>query len=295
MASPKSKINTPEASTKLSLLSNILLLILKFYGGFFGGSRALIADSINSLLDIIANSAVWIGLNLAKKPADEDHQYGHGNADVIAASFVALIILVTGFYIGYDSIHVIIDGRYGVPKYYATVIAFFTIVLKLVLYRYTKDVGIRFKSAAVLANAYDHKSDVYASSGALFGIFISQIGYPILDPIVGLWVSFFILRNAVNLIRDNIHTLMSGAPDREMIDKVTKSADEVKEVKGVNMTRIRTLGSRHFVDLEIFVEKDLSVFEGHNIAHKVRDILVAKYDDISDVMVHVEPFKENDK
>ncbi len=295
MASPKSKINTPEASTKLSLLSNILLLILKFYGGFFGGSRALIADSINSLLDIIANSAVWIGLNLAKKPADEDHQYGHGNADVIAASFVALIILVTGFYIGYDSIHVIIDGRYGVPKYYATVIAFFTIVLKLVLYRYTKDVGIRFKSAAVLANAYDHKSDVYASSGALFGIFISQIGYPILDPIGGLWVSFFILRNAVNLIRDNIHTLMSGAPDREMIDKVTKSADEVKEVKGVNMTRIRTLGSRHFVDLEIFVEKDLSVFEGHNIAHKVRDILVAKYDDISDVMVHVEPFKENDK
>ena len=295
MASPKSKINTPEASTKLSLLSNILLLILKFYGGFFGGSRALIADSINSLLDIIANSAVWIGLNLAKKPADEDHQYGHGNADVIAASFVALIILVTGFYIGYDSIHVIIDGRYGVPKYYATVIAFFTIVLKLVLYRYTKDVGIRFKSAAVLANAYDHKSDVYASSGALFGIFISQIGYPILDPIGGLWVSFFILRNAVNLIRDNIHTLMSGAPDREMIDKVTKSADEVKEVKGVNMTRIRTLGSRHFVDLEIFVEKDLSVFEGHNIAHKVRDILVAKYDDISVVMVHVEPFKENDK
>jgi len=295
MVSVKEKINTPAASTKLSLLSNILLLILKFYGGFFGGSRALIADCINSLLDIIANSAVWIGLNLAKKPADEDHQYGHGNADVIAASFVALIILVTGIYIGYDSIHVIIDGHYGVPEYFATVIAFFTIVLKLVLYRYTKNVGIRFKSAAVLANAYDHKSDVYASSGALFGIFISQMGYPILDPIGGLWVSFFILRNAINLIRDNIHTLMSGAPDREMIDRVAKSAGEIEEVKGVNTTRIRTLGSKHFVDLEIFVEKDLSVFEGHKIAHKVRDILVAKYDDISDVMVHVEPFVENKK
>ena len=295
MSSVKEKINTPAASTKLSLLSNILLLFLKFYGGFFGGSRALIADSINSLLDIIANSAVWIGLNLAKKPADEDHQYGHGNADVIAASFVALIILVTGIYIGYDSIHVIIDGRYGVPKYYATAIALFTIVLKMVLYRYTKDIGIKFRSAAVLANAYDHKSDVYASGGALFGIFISQVGYPILDPIGGLWVSFFILRNAINLIRDNIHTLMSGAPDREMIRRITKTADEVKEVKGVNTTRIRTLGSKHFVDLEIYVERDLSVFEGHKIAHKVRDILVAKYDDISDVMVHVEPFVENKK
>jgi cation diffusion facilitator family transporter len=292
MPSIKEKINTPKASTKLSLLSNILLFVLKFYGGFFGGSRALIADCINSLLDIIANSAVWIGLNLAKKPADEDHQYGHGNADVLAASFVALIILVTGFYIGYDSIHVIVDGRYGVPSYVATGIAFFTIVFKSVLFRYTKNVGVRFKSAAVLANAYDHKSDVYASAGAFFGIIVSQMGYPILDPIGGLWVSFFILRNAINLIRDNIHTLMSGVPDIEMVERVTQTVDNIKEVKGVNTTRIRTLGSRHFVDLEIFIEKDLSVLEGHNIAHKVRDILVAKYDDISDVMIHVEPFME---
>jgi divalent metal cation (Fe/Co/Zn/Cd) transporter len=100
------------------------------------------------------------------------------------------------------------------------------------------------------------------------------------------------LRNAINLIRDNIHTLMSGAPDLEMIERVTRTVDSIGEVKGVNTTRIRTLGSRHLVDLEIFIEKDLSVLEGHKIAHKVRDILVAKYDDISDVMVHVEPFME---
>ena len=198
---------------------------MKFYGGFFGGSRALIADSLNSLLDIIANAAVWVGINLAKKPADEDHQYGHGNADVIAASFVAIIILVTGIYIGYDSIHVIVEGRYRVPRYYATVIAFLTIILKTVLFRYTKKVGLKSKSPAVLANAQDHKSDVYASSGALFGILVSQFGYPILDPIGGLWVSFFILRNAVNLIRDNIHTLMSGAPDIE-----TLAANVISEI-----------------------------------------------------------------
>jgi cation diffusion facilitator family transporter len=293
MTSLRIKLDTPESSTKVSLLSNILLLVLKFYGGFFGGSRALIADSINSLLDIIANSAVLIGLNLAKKPADEDHQYGHGNADVIAASFVALIILVTGVYIGYDSIHVMVHGQYPVPEYYATLIASFVIILKLVLYRYTKKIGIRHKSAAVLANAYDHKSDVYASSGALFGIFMSQMGFPILDPIGGLWVSFFILRNAINLIRDNIHTLMSGAPGKEMVNRITKTANEIDEVKGVVTTRIRILGSRQFVDLEIFVERDLSVFDGHKIAHKVRNILIEKYDDISDVMVHVEPYMED--
>jgi cation diffusion facilitator family transporter len=292
MSDIKRKIDTPEASTKISIVANILLLILKFYGGFFGGSRALIADMLNSFLDLIANSAVWIGIKLAKKPADADHQYGHGNADTIAASFVAFIILATGIYIGYDSIHVIIDKNYGVPKYYATGIAFFTIVLKLVLFRYTKNVGVKFKSAAVLANAEDHRSDVFASSGALFGILVAQIGFPILDPIGGLWVSFFIMRNAVNLIRDNIHTLMSGAPDQEMIDKVADKTCEIAKVLGVRTTRIRTLGSRHFVDLEIYVDKDLSVLDGHQIAHNVHKMLVAEYDDIAEVMVHVEPYLE---
>ena len=253
----------------------------------------MIADCINSLLDIVANSAVWIGLKLAKKPADVDHQYGHGNADVIAASFVAIVIFVTGIYIGYDSIHVIIGRNYGVPNYFATGVAVFTITVKSILFRYTKNVGLEFKSAAVLANAQDHKSDVYASSGALFGIVVSQIGYPILDPIGGLWVSFFILRNAVNLIRDNIHTLMSGAPDKELVERVKETAAQIKEVKGILATRMRTLGSRQFVDLEIFIDGNLSVHEGHNIAHQVRDLLIAKYDDITEVMVHVEPRTEN--
>ncbi len=287
------RIRTPEASTEISMVFNILLLILKFFGGFFGGSRALIADCLNSLLDIVANSAVWIGIKLAKKPADVDHQYGHGNADVLAASFVAIVIFVTGIYIGYDSIHVIFDRDFGVPSYFATGVAAFTIIVKSILFRYTKNVGIKFKSAAVLANAQDHKSDVYASSGALFGIVASQVGYPILDPIGGLWVSFFILRNAVNLIRDNIHTLMSGAPDRELIERVKETAAQIKEVKGILATRMRTLGSRQFVDLEIFVDATLSVLEGHNIAHQVRDLLIARYDDITEVMVHVEPHREN--
>ena len=293
MPSMGQRISTPEASTKISMVFNVLLLILKFFGGFFGGSRALIADCLNSFLDIIANFAVWIGLKLAKKPADADHQYGHGNADVIAASFVAVVIFVTGIYIGYDSIHVIIDKDYGVPAYFATGVAFFTIIVKTILFRYTKKVGRKFKSAAVLANAQDHKSDVYASSGAMFGIVISQIGYPVLDPIGGLWVSFFILRNAVNLIRDNIHTLMGGAPDRELVERVKETAAQIKEVRGILTTRMRILGSRQFVDLEIFVDGNLSVCEGHNIAHQVRDLLIEKYDDITEVMVHVEPHMEN--
>jgi cation diffusion facilitator family transporter len=293
MTAVKNRIATPEASTTISIIANIVLLVLKFIGGFFAGSRALIADSLNSLLDLVANFAVWFGLKVAKRPADAEHQYGHDNADVLAASFVAIVILATGIYIGYDSIHIMIDGEYGVPGYFATGVAMFTIIAKTILFYYTRSVGRQYKSAAVLANAQDHKSDVYASSGALFGIVASQIGYPILDPIGGLWVSFFILRNAINLILDNIHTLMSGAPDKETVRKVQETVKEIKEVKGLMTTRMRTLGSRHLVDLEIFVDRNLSVWEAHNIAHKVQDLLISRYEDITEVMVHVEPYSES--
>ena len=292
MSEFKYKFDTPEASTKLSFAANVLLLVLKFIGGFWGGSKALIADCLNSFLDLIANSAVLIGLNVAKRPADADHQYGHGNADVIAASLVAIIIFSTGLYIGYDSIHTIIDKGYKPPHILATGVAIFTIALKSVLYRYTIKIGMRTKSPAVVANAYDHKSDVFASSGALAGIIGAQLGYPILDPVGGIWVGFFIVRNGINLIRDNIHTLMSGAPDRELVEKVTNTACEIVEVKGVVTTRMRTLGARHIVDIEIFVDRNLSVGEGHQVAHQVRDRLLSRYDDITEVMVHVEPNPE---
>lgn len=289
MSSIRKKLETPEASTKLSIAANVLLLVLKFIGGFWGGSKALIADCINSLLDLIANAAILIGINVAKRPADAEHQYGHGNADVIAAFLVAVIILMTGVYIGYDSAHTVFQKNNRPPHFFATGVAFFTILTKTILYRYTKRVGQKSKSPAVLANAQDHKSDVYASTGALFGIIMAQVGYPILDPIGGIWVSFFIIRNSVNIIRGNIHTLMSGAPDKETIEKVRLSAAGIAEVKGISKTRMRTLGSKQIVDISILVDKDLSVEEGHRIAHKVQDRLISQFEDINEVMVHVEP------
>jgi cation diffusion facilitator family transporter len=292
MPSRFEKINTPEASTKISIVANVLLLLLKFAGGFWGGSKALIADTLNSFLDLLANSAVLIGLNVSKRPADADHQYGHGNADVIAASLVAIIIFGTGLYIGFDSIHTIIDKGYRAPHFLATIVAAFTIALKTVLYIYTRKIGLRTKSPGVMANAYDHISDVFASSGALIGIIGAQIGYPVLDPVGGIWVAFFIVFNGINLIRDNIHTLMSGAPDRFLVEKVSDTACEIDEVDGVVTTRMRTLGSQYIVDIEIFVDRNLSVGEGHSIAHRVRDRLLAKYNDIVEVMVHVEPNPE---
>ncbi len=283
------KLETPEASTKLSILANVFLLIIKFIGGFLGGSKALIADFVNSLLDLVANAAVLIGIRVARQPADADHQYGHGNADVIAAFLVAVIILMTGIYIGYDSASAAFSKDYRAPHWYATLVAVITIFSKTFLYRFTKMVGLKSRSPAVMANAQDHKSDVYASSGALFGIIMAQLGYPVLDPIGGIWVSFFVVRNSINLIQGNIHTLMSGAPDRELIEQVRNFAGEIPGVLGVTTTRMRTMGSSHIVDIVITVDRNLSVERGHEIASKVQERLVSQFEDIIEVMVHVEP------
>jgi cation diffusion facilitator family transporter len=289
---PYQQLETPEGSTKLSIAVNIVLLILKFFGGFIGGSKALIADFINSLLDLVANSAVLIGIRVAQRPADADHQYGHGNADVIAAFLVAVIIIITGIYIGYDSIYAMLEKKYRTPHFFATGVALFTIFTKTILYRFTRKVGVKSKSPAVLANAQDHKSDAYASTGAFFGIVIAQLGYPILDPIGGIWVSIFIVRNSIKLILGNIHTLMSGAPDKETIAKVQKEAAGIPGVLGVSATRMRTLGSKQIVDIAILVDRNMSVERGHEIANRVEQHLVSRFEDIAQVMVHVEPKKD---
>lgn len=283
------KIWTPIASTRISLLANILLFALKLVAGILGKSQALVADSLNSLLDIVANIGVWFGLHIARKPPDTDHPYGHGNADTLAAIFVALILFVTGGYIGRDAIDSIIDRNFEAPTYLATVAAIITIIIKAVLYRYTLAVGRKFRSAAVIANAQDHISDVIVSAGTLIGIVVAQLKYPILDPIAGLWVAFFILKQAVVLIRENVDTLMVGSPGNEIQNEIENHISKINEVTSIAWIKGRKLGGGYLIDLAVKVKSTLTVREGHDIAHKVKESVEKSFNDVIDVMVHIEP------
>jgi cation diffusion facilitator family transporter len=283
------KLQSPIASTKLSLASNVFLFIIKMLAGFFGRSQALVADSLNSLLDIVANIIVWFGIRIAKKPPDEDHPYGHGNADNLAAIFVAIVLFVTGAYIGRESIHAIINGEFGKPTYLATAAAAFTIIVKELLYWYTLKVGKKFRSPAVIANAYDHRTDVIVSLGTLIGIVIAQTEYPILDPIAGLWVTFFILKQGVKIIRENIQTLMVSSPGAGIEDEIKKYIAGLEGVKGVRWIKGRLIGPSYYIDVVVEVRSDMSVKEGHDIASSVKHAVIKAFDDVIDVLVHIEP------
>jgi cation diffusion facilitator family transporter len=283
---------TAENTTKISFISNVLLFFLKLAGGILGRSSALLADALNSLLDMVANIVVWIGLAYAKRPADEGHPYGHGHADTIAALFVALLLVVTGVYIGVNAIHVIIDRDYKAPDKIATMIAAFTIVVKELLYQWTIRAGRRANSPAVIANAHDHRADVYASSGALIGIVVAQMGIPIFDPIAGFWIGLLILKNAVKLITENLHFLMGGAPDSSITRKIAETAGAHPGVEYVRKVKVRSAGSTFITDLKIMVNGELTVRKGHDIAADLKVALMKSIDNLQDVMIHVEPVDE---
>jgi cation diffusion facilitator family transporter len=262
------------------------------FAGIVGRSQALIADSLNSLLDIVANIAVWFGLKIAQKPADKEHPYGHGNADNIAAIFVGLVLVITGGYIGYEAFHAILDKRFSEPTYIATSAAVLTIVIKEILYRYTMRIGKKYRSPAVIANAYDHRSDVIVSAGALVGIILAQVGYPILDPLAGLWVAFFILKQATKIMRENLPTLMVTSPGVSMESEIAKFVSGLKGVIGVGWIRGRLVGASYYLDAAVCVSSKITVQEGHDIATDIKRAILESYPEVADILIHIEPESE---
>lgn len=291
MTKPESR--EPEKTTIVSIIANSLLLLVKLVGGTVGRSQALLADAINSLMDLVANAVVWMGCRIAQKPPDRDHRYGHGHANTLAAIFVALTLIIIGGFIAYQAIHVIIDGHYSVPTPLATIIAIGTILTKEILYRWTIKVGKKYKNPAIIANAQDHRSDVYSSLGALVGILAAQIKWPLLDPIASIWIALLILKNAITLMKTNIHTLMSGSPDLESEKGIMETLVSVAGIKKIRDLRIRSMGTYLIVDVKIQVDRNLTVEQGHDIATQSKQTLLMSDHNIHDVMVHVEPYLDN--
>lgn len=288
------RFKTPIASTKLGLAFNVLLLLLKIIGGIWGRSQALLADALNSLLDIVANIVVWLGIKIADKPPDKDHPYGHGNADTLAAVFVAIVLFITGTYIGREALTSIIDKTYETPERIATFIAAFTILVKFTLFKFTDKVGREYRSPAVIANAADHKADALISLGALIGIVVAQSGYPVLDPIAGLYIAFSILMQSIRIIRENVGTLMVSSVEHDFEKELVDHIKTIEGVKSIAWIRGRALGSGYYIDAGVAVDGKMTVERSHEIAHQIEESVKSKFPTILDILVHIEPHKKDD-
>ncbi|MCQ9208391.1 MAG: cation diffusion facilitator family transporter [Omnitrophica bacterium] len=290
MKNRKIDLFQPKTCIRIGLFVNIILTIFKFFAGIVGLSKAMVADALHSLSDILTSVVAYVGICIAERPADKDHPYGHGNAETIAAVLVSVMILGIGTYVGITAISDIIQRQFRTPLNIALLAAIVSIIVKEALYRYTIKVGKMSNNPAVVADAWHHRSDAYSSVAALIGIAGAKISFLYLDPIAALVVSALIIKIATRLIRSNIGIMMDERPQAAFIDDLKLVVQETEGVRKLDSIKIHRRGSTFTVDLKIAVEATISVEEGHKIATRVRNNLLNKIKTIRDVMVHVNPY-----
>ncbi len=275
--------------TIFGIITNFFLLFIKGFFGFFGHSQALIADAFHTLSDLFATSVVFLSLKLARKPEDEKHPYGHGKVESIAASIVGSVLIIGGLVILFSALKSIISGDIGKPLNITLAIAGLSVLLKEIMFRVTYSVGKKLDSPAVIASAWDHRSDSYSSIGVFIGIFGAIIGFPVLDALAGGAVSIFIIRIGLKLILESWHQLMDRSVDVEIMKRISIIAESIDGVEHVHELKARQLGQYIVVDLKIEVDSELTIASGHSIAGKVKHGVMEKIPNISDVMVHINP------
>jgi cation diffusion facilitator family transporter len=288
---PKINLLDSKTCTLVGLVSNVALTIFKLLAGIFGFSYAMIADAIHSLSDCLATGTVYVGLRIGEKPPDESHPYGHGNAETIAAFLVALIVLATGVFVGISAIHLIAHKQFESPATIALAAAAISIVTKEGMFRYTLKVGKRNNSPALIANAWDHRSDAYSSVAALAGILGARLAFQYLDPIAGLVVSAFIVKMSLTLLRSNVGILMDERPEPALLARIRAAVLEVRGVKAIDNIKAHRRGSTFTIDMEVAVDSNLTVEQGHQVAFEVENRLLHNIDHVQEVMVHVNPYQ----
>jgi cation diffusion facilitator family transporter len=278
------------------VLLNLVLSTGKIAGGLLGRSNALVADGIESLLDLFSSLLIWGALKYAAKPPDEDHPYGHGKAESLASLVGAIILGIAGALIAHNSIVQLIAAAHGAPVHlpspWTLLILICVIGLKETLYQFMARRARRIGSNALLADAWHHRSDAVTSIAAFIGISISLLGghgYEVADDWAALFACIVIFYSAYNMLKMCLGDMMDArvSPDAERT--VLKITCSVPGVLSAEKCRIRKSGLSYIADLHIRVSGEISVTEGHDISHRVKDQLLASELPLEDVTVHVEP------
>jgi cation diffusion facilitator family transporter len=278
----------------MGVMVNTFLGIIKIIAGLLGNTYALIADGVESLLDIFGSLVVWFGLRVAAEPPDEEHPYGHGKAEVIAAIVVSFTVVATAVGLAVQSIREI-RTPHSMPAAWTPWVLIVVVLVKETLFRKVSRAAAALGSTAVKADAWHHRADAITSVLALGGILIALWWQaPAADDWAALAASGIIAWGGLNLLRPAMREAMDTAPPRTLEEEVRTLASGVPGVRALDQCRVRKMGLDFYVDLHVGVDPNLSVREGHHIAHAVRKIIREAKREIADVLVHIEPEDELD-
>lgn len=290
----KNEKNIALRVSKVSIMVNIVLSVLKLAAGIVAHSGAMISDAIHSASDVFSTIIVIMGVMISNKEADKEHPYGHERMECAAAIILATVLVITGLGIGESGVKKIIGGNYGklaVPGMFALICAVISIVVKEWMYWYTKISADKIHSDALRADAWHHRSDALSSIGALIGIGGARMGFRVLEPIASVVICIFIFKAAIDIFKDALDKMVDTACDDEEEDKFRAVIMEQQGVMGISSLHTRKFGPKIYVDVEIEADGNLKLFESHAIAESVHDAIEASEPMVKHCMVHVNPYE----
>jgi len=285
----------PERLALLGIVVNALLAAGKLTAGVFGQSFALVADAVESLVDIAGSVVVWSAMRYGSKPADAEHPFGHGKIEPMAAMAVAMVIVLVGIWVAIESVRQIITPH-SVPRPYTLIVLVVVIVVKESLARVADRAARRAKSSAGAADAWHHRSDAITSAFAFVGIAVALIGGPEFaraDDIAALLASGVIVLNGFLLAREPYHELLDRHSP-EIAGEVAYIAMDVPGVLGVEQCDARQSGRGYRVVMHVEVDPAMTVAEAHAITGRIKAEVRSRRADIDSVLIHVEPHEAED-
>lgn len=281
------RIRAAERGARVSIAVYILLAISKVGVGYWLASSSLTADGFNNLTDVISSVTVLIGLRTARKPADEDHPYGHWKAEPIASLITSFIMLLVGFQVFQSTLSRMIAGEMVAPNQMAAIVAVLSTVVMLGVYRFNLNLANRVNSSGLRAVAKDNFADAMTSLATAVAIFASSNGWIWLDGLMALIVSLIILKTGIEVFRESTFSLSDGFHEEELKD-YQELVEQLPPVKGIESIKARMYGTNIYVDITVLVDADMTVQEGHDITEAIEKLLYEEHD-VMYTDVHVEP------
>lgn len=278
----------------ISIIGNAILSLFKMFAGIFAHSGAMVSDAVHSASDVFSSIIVIIGVKISSKDSDKDHPYGHERFESVAAIVLAIILLISGLFIGHTAVEKLISGStqdVTVPGILALAAAIFSIISKEAMYWYTRFYAKRLDSGALMADAWHHRSDALSSVGALIGIAGARVGFPLLDTIASLVICLFIVKAAYDIFKDAIQKLVDCSCDEETEREIVECALQQDGVLGVDLIHTRIFGNKIYVDIEISADGKISLDESHEIANRVHNAIEDKFVKVKHIMVYVNPLQ----
>lgn len=281
------ELKIAERGAIVSIVAYLALSVAKLFIGNLAGSAALRADGLNNTTDIIASIAVLIGLRLARRPADDDHPYGHWKAETVASMVTSFIMLAVGLEVLYSAITKLIEGESVAPDPIAGYTAIASTFVMIAVYIYNRNLAKKIKSGALMAAAKDNLSDAWTSIGAAIAIFGSAFGMPWLDGLTAVIVALLILKTAIEIFRESAFSLSDGF-NEEKLEEYKQAVLAIKGIESVRTIKARNYGANTFVDVVIWTAPEMTVKHSHEITEEVEEMLLENFN-VFDTKVHVEP------